>query len=1007
MPCTNCSQSGSSLSFDMQCFFNSGCPGCADNDCGNNIQNAHCVIYTGPNLPCSGIETNDSVELALQKIDEQICSVLGDYSTYQFHCLEEFFGDSITTEADFVSSITDYACTLRADFETFTDVTFVNYQTAVNTRFVAIEQPGITCSAAGVLSSDSLIDVLAKYCEELEDINEAISIDDVDWDQCFTVVGSPTTIEDAFSLLIDQICQVKDLIEAEEPTTINNTGSCIGGTAADTIPTTIELIKDRLCETPTFDKDDLAWSCLTPPTFSNDQDITSALQELIDLVVDLKTAIPTFDSGDFAVSQTNPMNTCDGVTVALQTTLDTDRFVAATALDGSPATLIDKLDAGTGISITNNADTTLIIANTAPDVPVVLTQGTGITITGTYPNFTISTTGGDTDTNFAEDNLTFTGDRLHNLAGFDCTLTAGTLLMDVSRFETDMGGNVTSTNNLTLGGDGNVFKVTGNTQINAILTSGWQEGSQIVLELTDAPTLKHNTAGGAGTAPMFLAGSVDFVAAAGDAIEFYYNGTHWHEIGRTLAAALTPNIYRNGLTQAPVGIIELGGTLLHNTTISSSTNTWRLNITGVTTALDDGMLHVSTIGSGGVAVKATTIDGRAVYGITTGSGGTAVYALDNGSTIFGRAILASSTEGTAIWARSYNYVPATFTAQPASSDTITTVIELVRSATGAAGVGGSMDYRTGTDANLEKLSTRLASKWVIPADATRTSQFDLSCVASGTTNLIMSAYGTGVVGIGVSSAYQADRLHVVNATNQNHTCTIQTVSNATTSNGLRGIENQVTLNVDGSTVFTAPYSYCAQSNGYTVSIGAAKSVNAAATNTAEINTIILAATTSNTLTNTPVGGSIRATTAQTNQVTVKNNGAAITPVFTHVAGMHVLPINYEVGTGQATITNYYGLLLGDAGSKGAVTTNKWGIYQEGTADTNFFAASVGIGATPSTTALLELTSTTKGFIVMRMTATEASAITPTDGMMLYVTNTNGTFVSIGFWGRENGVWVKL
>ena len=43
--------------------------------------------------------------------------------------------------------------------------------------------------------------------------------------------------------------------------------------------------------------------------------------------------------------------------------------------------------AGTGISLTNN-----VITNTAPDQTVTLTQGGATTITGTYPNFTITST---------------------------------------------------------------------------------------------------------------------------------------------------------------------------------------------------------------------------------------------------------------------------------------------------------------------------------------------------------------------------------------------------------------------------------------------------------------------------------------------------------------------------------------------------------------------------------------------------------------------------------------
>lgn len=42
-----------------------------------------------------------------------------------------------------------------------------------------------------------------------------------------------------------------------------------------------------------------------------------------------------------------------------------------------------------------------------------------------------------------------------------------------------------------------------------------------------------------------------------------------------------------------------------------------------------------------------------------------------------------------------------------------------------------------------------------------------------------------------------------------------------------------------------------------------------------------------------------------------------------------------------------------------------------------------------------------------ITATAASAITPSEGMMVMVSNTNGTFTSIGFWAYENGAWNKL
>jgi len=70
---------------------------------------------------------------------------------------------------------------------------------------------------------------------------------------------------------------------------------------------------------------------------------------------------------------------------------------------------------------------------------------------------------------------------------------------------------------------------------------------------------------------------------------------------------------------------------------------------------------------------------------------------------------------------------------------------------------------------------------------------------------------------------------------------------------------------------------------------------------------------------------------------------------------------------------------------------------------------IGIGTVaPSANAKLEITATTSAPIKLTpMTATQASALTAEDGQMVYVSTTNGTFLSIGFWGRENGVWVKL
>lgn len=99
------------------------------------------------------------------------------------------------------------------------------------------------------------------------------------------------------------------------------------------------------------------------------------------------------------------------------------------------------------------------------------------------------------------------------------------------------GADVASANDLTLGADGNAFEITGAVQINAITTTGWINGSTVTLLFSSTPTVKHNTAGGAGTAVILLSGAVDFSATAGDTLMLKLSeigGTQaWREIART------------------------------------------------------------------------------------------------------------------------------------------------------------------------------------------------------------------------------------------------------------------------------------------------------------------------------------------------------------------------------------------------------------------------------------------------------------------------------------------
>lgn len=344
MACSNCQNNNSSVSvFDIQYIYNSNCSDC-NTICNGNITDAKCVGYFGPNLTCSAIATNDSLELALQKIDEILCSTSGNYSTYNIHCLS----GPITTESQFVSVISEYVCNLRSDFDDFKDVEYVQDQADLDGRFDNIEVPGITCSSASVVNTDTLQQVLNKYCTKFSQIDANISVDSVDWDQCFTVVTPPTNVHEGFDLLIDQICQIKTTADAGATLpTFNNVGSCLPSPgAADSLVDTVGKIKTRLCQTGVFTTSGMTWGCVAPGT-----DLQTTVQNTITKVSAITALMPTFDGSDFNVEAVDEEDPCAGVIVSLATPINQDRYVASNNIDTSPGTLADKLEAGTNISL--------------------------------------------------------------------------------------------------------------------------------------------------------------------------------------------------------------------------------------------------------------------------------------------------------------------------------------------------------------------------------------------------------------------------------------------------------------------------------------------------------------------------------------------------------------------------------------------------------------------------------------------------------------------------------
>lgn len=117
-------------------------------------------------------------------------------------------------------------------------------------------------------------------------------------------------------------------------------------------------------------------------------------------------------------------------------------------------------------------------------------------------------------------------------------LSASNPLINGGRLQQKQGADVASANNLSLGTDGNTFEITGNTQINLIANTNWQNGSEITLLFLGTPTVKNGQATSGSNITLVLAGAADFVATANDILKLQLveiGGTAmWVEVGRSV-----------------------------------------------------------------------------------------------------------------------------------------------------------------------------------------------------------------------------------------------------------------------------------------------------------------------------------------------------------------------------------------------------------------------------------------------------------------------------------------
>jgi len=144
-------------------------------------------------------------------------------------------------------------------------------------------------------------------------------------------------------------------------------------------------------------------------------------------------------------------------------------------------------------------------------------------------------------------------------------------------------------------------------------------------------------------------------------------------------------------------------------------------------------------------------------------------------------------------------------------------------------------------------------------------------------------------------------------------------------------------------------------------------------------------------------------------------------LFSKVSG--TFGTNYGVYIDSQTVGNI-GLYVEGGNNISIMTTQGTAVFNENNSTTSDFIIksnannslfhlssntnSIGIGtSSPNSDSILDIWSTDKAMMIPRLTATAASSLTPLEGMMCYVSTTNGTFTSRGFWGYIDSGWTKL
>ena len=215
--------------------------------------------------------------------------------------------------------------------------------------------------------------------------------------------------------------------------------------------------------------------------------------------------------------------------------------------------------------------------------------------------------------------------------------------------------------------------------------------------------------------------------------------TSSRQFKRILASDLSLYTFNNGLTNTS-GTVQLGGTLVQNTTINTGgfTSTW--------TGSNDSETSFSVANTG--ATNAHGISGSATGTSSIGVTGTSTSYLGvYGSSTSNNGVQGESSSGSGVVGISATGVAFRGQTNPISTDAIENVASLLRrssSGAGANGLGAAIQVELETATNgTSQTAGSFGFKWTDATNATRTSQAFITAVDTATTNTVATYDGDG------------------------------------------------------------------------------------------------------------------------------------------------------------------------------------------------------------------------------------------------------------------------